>query len=68
MYVNRVVYSQLINTGNYENERFEAEVMLEPDEAPEHAFITVKHLVQNQVAGRLKQLNAAVIDETDIPY
>ena len=68
MHVSHVTYSQLVNTGNYENERFEAEVSVFSDEDEQLAWDTAIAQVRKQVSVRLKQLNAATIDESNIPY
>ena len=68
MHVSHVTYSQLVNTGNYENERFEVEVSVASDEDESLAWDTAIAQVRKQVSVRLKQLNAATIDESNIPY
>jgi len=67
MYTSRVVYARLVNTGNYENERFEAEVLIHPEESPEMAFQLAVTVVEGQIKAQLATLSTFE-EDAEIPY
>ena len=68
MYVSRVVYSRLVNTGSYENERFECEVSLTESDDTDKAFALAITRVTDQVSALMKRISTPDRDEDGIPY
>lgn len=70
MNVSRVVYSRLVNTGNYENERFEVEVILERNESSDTAFNFARISVAEAITKRMHEIESKfdAVDEDLIPY
>ena len=66
MQVSRVIYARLINTGNYENERFECEVILDSGDLPAKAFEMAQVEVLTQVEKCLNNLDGS--EDAEIPY